>query len=82
MIKCLLCSRNIAQNFLFSELFLLKSPQNLLCSNVKKILKRSLKLTVLTAVSQMSMRSVLIVKIGKKEDTKSDIRQFFTTIKQ
>jgi len=82
MIKCLLCSRNIAQNFLFSELFLLKSPQNLLCSKCKKILKRSLKLTVLAAASQTSMRSVLIVKIGKKEDTKSDIRQFFTTIKQ
>lgn len=79
MIKCLLCSRNIAQNFLFSELFLLKIFYVL---NVKKILKRSLKLTVLAAVSQMSMRSVLIVKIGKKEDTKSDIRQFFTTIKQ
>lgn len=79
MIKCLLCSRSIAQNFLFSELFLLKIFYVL---NVKKILKRSLKLTVLAAVSQMSMRSVLIVKIGKKEDTKSDIRQFFTTIKQ
>ena len=36
MIKCLLCSRNIAQNFLFSELFLLKSPQNLLCSQCQK----------------------------------------------
>ncbi len=36
MIKCLLCSRNIAQNFLFSELFLLKSPQNLLCSKCQK----------------------------------------------
>ena len=40
MIKCLLCSRSIAQNFLFSELFLLKSPQNLLCSKCQKNFER------------------------------------------
>jgi competence protein ComFC len=36
MIKCLLCSKNIAQNFLFSELFLLKIAQNVLCSKCQK----------------------------------------------
>lgn len=82
MIKCLLCSRNIAQNFLFIELFLLKNPQNLLCSKCQKNFEKIPEAHCPRCCKQTSMRSVLIVKIGKKEDTKSDIRQFFTTIKQ
>lgn len=82
MIKCLLCSRSIAQNFLFSELFLLKSPQNLLCSKCQKNFEKIPEAHCPRCCKPNVHEICTDCQNWEKEDTKSDIRQFFTTIKQ